>query len=335
MWAPPGPDAEQPQTGAASKTELERILSSHLQQQQQQYSSAPLSGANGSFADPLGPGLSLESLMQLQQHQAASASGGFPNDLASLAALHQPQLPPISHKVKVACENCEVLLEVEVPANHPAPSMIVRCGNCSSLLEVMLGGQRAPVPQNPALFSNGGLPFNQYNMLHHQNMNFGFDNVRAREEAFAQQQPEHDLSIMMGMRGKRGEKKRRRQKDPNKPKKLSKYNLFVSKEVKRLKSTGKDYPYKEMFRMAAAAWKNSPENPANAGRFPPKASADPFLRLTLTPSLESGDDAKLVVLKLSFSGEVTGEGQSTASESVPKAAAEDDGEDGTRISAGV
>lgn len=126
MWAPPGPDAEQPQTGAASKTELERILSSHLQQQQQQYSSAPLSGANGSFADPLGPGLSLESLMQLQQHQAASASGGFPNDLASLAALHQPQLPPISHKVKVACENCEVLLEVEVPANHPAPSMIVR-----------------------------------------------------------------------------------------------------------------------------------------------------------------------------------------------------------------
>ena len=128
MWAPPGPDAEQPQTGAASKTELERILSSHLQQQQQQqqHSSAPLSGANGSFADPLGPGLSLESLMQLQQHQAASASGGFPNDLASLAALHQPQLPPISHKVKVACENCEVLLEVEVPANHPAPSMIVR-----------------------------------------------------------------------------------------------------------------------------------------------------------------------------------------------------------------
>ena len=128
MWAPPGPDAEQPQTGAASKTELERILSSHLQQQQQQqqHSSAPLSGANGSFADPLGPGLSLESLMQLQQHQAASASGGFPNDLASLAALHQPQLPPMSHKVKVACENCEVLLEVEVPANHPAPSMIVR-----------------------------------------------------------------------------------------------------------------------------------------------------------------------------------------------------------------
>lgn len=41
----------------------------------------------------------------------------------------------------------------------------------------------------------------------------------------------------------------------------SKYNEFIKSELSKVKKENSDLPHKECFRVAAARWKHSPENP--------------------------------------------------------------------------
>lgn len=46
-------------------------------------------------------------------------------------------------------------------------------------------------------------------------------------------------------------------------KKASSYNVFMKKEMARLKETEPDMPHRDRFKRAAQAWHNSKENPKN------------------------------------------------------------------------
>lgn len=50
-------------------------------------------------------------------------------------------------------------------------------------------------------------------------------------------------------------------KATNTVRRCSKYNEFIKAELTKVKKENADLPHKECFRVAAARWKNSPENP--------------------------------------------------------------------------
>mmetsp|Transcript_4813 Transcript_4813/g.14371 ORF Transcript_4813/g.14371 Transcript_4813/m.14371 type:complete len:352 (-) Transcript_4813:61-1116(-) len=219
-------------------------------------------------------GLNTERLVHLQQQQQAQQS-----DLNAIMALEMAERSRMSQhlmaqqmqqKVKVKCENCHVLLEVSVPPNHPSETMIVRCGNCSSLLEVVLRPQEAD-PGNYESLLNQHL--RRYREQGGQMMPVSFDSMRREDVTYEDQLARASQLAMLKQYAEQqnseeqGRSRRKRKKDPSKPKKLSKYNEFVSAEVKRLKQCSENYDNKEMFKIAAANWKHAKENPANAGKF--------------------------------------------------------------------
>lgn len=50
-------------------------------------------------------------------------------------------------------------------------------------------------------------------------------------------------------------------KATNTVRRCSKYNEFIKAELTKVKKENAGLPHKECFRVAAARWKNSPENP--------------------------------------------------------------------------
>lgn len=123
--------------------------------------------------------------MQSQQQYMSSGMNNIPNMNAysgggsSAGGLNHLNIGGMieahKSKVRVKCENCGVLLEVNVPPQQTSPTMVVRCGSCSSLLEVQLkpqamsqpnlqmnhGGQQLQIPQ---MLPNGGNSFDLSSM---------------------------------------------------------------------------------------------------------------------------------------------------------------------------
>jgi len=231
-------------------------------------------------------------------------------------------------KMIVRCGNCTSLLEVILKTpeqQQQQQQMLAANGGWApgsggfSQVDSMAYFQQQQQQKQQA--SQGGVSMqqlSQYNMLQHPNLSF--ENMRS-DSIQEQIQREQNLCMLMSMTTNKGakrgypdmmggamamdsaammhlhgagaqvggRKRTKRAKDPNRPKKLSEYNKFVSREVKRMKQLPNKLSYKEMFKLAAVAWKTSPMNPNYKGFTGPRLFA---LVLDLQEGPPRGEGAK-------------------------------------------
>lgn len=299
--------------GSNNNNNIQNIL--RIQQQQQQQQQQGMQQGNMNIESLLQQQMGFQQQYQPGSSSAGMGMRNTLAELQQRMVEQQQQMPKMQVKCDscdvmlevvvprhhppsmiVRCGNCSILLEVMLKPQEGGNPLLAGGGGGHAQASLANGAgafglqqqnfgnndNMSYLQQNKGLqlgFNrqdmSSGLPFNQYNMLHHQHINF--DSMRSpstniQDEMRRGQNLSMLYNLTGGLQAKRGmgrfdmemeggPRKKSRKRDPNKPKKLSKYNQFVSMEVKRLKAGPEKLSYKEMFKLAAQAWRTSPMNP--------------------------------------------------------------------------